>query len=42
MLKEKSPSCGVTSIVSAGKPIEGRGVTTALLIRKGIKVEGVD
>lgn len=41
ILKEKSPSCGVTVIKRDGKEIEGVGVLTALLKREGIEVEGI-
>ncbi|MBE9531702.1 MAG: DUF523 domain-containing protein [Proteobacteria bacterium] len=40
ILKEKSPSCGVEFIKRGSKKVKGPGVTTALLIREGIKVEG--
>jgi len=41
VLKENSPSCGSLTIYNGeltGKKIMGRGVTSALLIRNGIKV----
>ena len=41
VLKEKSPSCGSSMIYNGefnGSKIEGNGVTTALLKRKGIQV----
>jgi len=41
ILKEKSPSCGVKQIHDGSftnKLIEGQGITTALLKRKGINV----
>lgn len=41
LLKEKSPSCGVTFIKRENKTIEGTGVLTALLKREGIEVEGL-
>jgi uncharacterized protein YbbK (DUF523 family) len=40
MLKENSPSCGVSTIKRGGLKIDGPGVTTALLIKEGIKVKG--
>lgn len=40
-LKEKSPSCGVRAIMRDGKEKAGMGVTTALLKRGGIEIEGV-
>jgi uncharacterized protein YbbK (DUF523 family) len=39
-LKEKSPSCGVSTICRNGKTVEGSGVTTALLKAKGLVVKG--
>ena len=41
-LKEKSPSCGVTMIVSGEGKIPGIGVTAAFLKKKGLDIEGVD
>ncbi|MBN1825329.1 MAG: DUF523 domain-containing protein [Candidatus Eisenbacteria bacterium] len=38
ILKERSPSCGVLSIVRSGAAIRGAGVAAALLIRSGIPV----
>lgn len=40
-LKEKSPSCGVCQTHVAGKLVNGPGVTTELLKRNGVEVEGV-
>jgi len=40
-LKERSPSCGVCRTHAGGKLVEGPGVTTELLRRNGIAVEGV-
>ncbi|GMR04561.1 MAG: DUF523 domain-containing protein [Thermodesulfobacteriota bacterium] len=42
VLKEKSPSCGVNSIIgdADGGVVRGRGVTAALLAREGIEVKG--
>lgn len=42
ILKEGSPSCGVSRIERAGERIEGEGVTTALLRRKEVEVEGIE
>jgi len=39
ILKERSPSCGVRKIYRKDQLIDGSGVTTALLIREGYKVE---
>jgi uncharacterized protein YbbK (DUF523 family) len=41
ILKEKSPSCGVEFIKRGNESKEGPGVTTALLIEKGIDVRGL-
>ncbi|MDP6410883.1 MAG: DUF523 domain-containing protein [Planctomycetota bacterium] len=41
-LKERSPSCGVETTHVAGARVEGRGVTTELLARAGLCVEGVE
>lgn len=38
IFKERSPSCGVRQIYRNGIPVDGMGVTTAALVRKGIKV----
>jgi uncharacterized protein YbbK (DUF523 family) len=38
VFKERSPSCGVGQIHSAGKLLPGQGVTTALLLEDGIEV----
>lgn len=41
ILKESSPSCGVSSIYDgtfSGKKIKGNGLTTRLLLENGIKV----
>lgn len=41
ILKEKSPSCGLTHIYTPlGKLKEGTGVTAALLARKGFVIKG--
>ncbi len=42
ILKEKSPSCGVSVIKTGGRTTQGRGVAAALLERKGIETAGVD
>lgn len=41
VLKERSPSCGVTLVHRETGPVKGMGVTTALLKRHGVKVEGI-
>ena len=41
-LKERSPSCGTCSTHVDGVLVDGPGVTTALLRREGIEVEGVE
>ena len=41
-LKERSPSCGTCTTHVAGAPVEGPGITTALLRREGITVEGIE
>jgi len=41
-LKERSPSCGVQQVYLGNQRVPGRGVTTALLERNGIRVLGVD
>jgi uncharacterized protein YbbK (DUF523 family) len=38
ILKERSPSCGVNQIYRNGELVYGMGVTTAALMRKGIKI----
>ncbi|MEE9543010.1 MAG: DUF523 domain-containing protein [Thermodesulfobacteriota bacterium] len=40
LLKEKSPSCGVTIIKKDGEKIKGMGVLAALLKREGIEIVG--
>ncbi len=42
VLKEGSPSCGVCRIRRDGAPMAGRGVTAALLTRKGLRLDGVE
>lgn len=42
LMKEESPSCGVKRIQRKGKSVQGMGVTTALLIKEGIEVIGID
>jgi len=41
ILKEGSPSCGVSRIMRAEQDVEGEGITAALLRRKGLKVDGI-
>ena len=41
-LKERSPSCGVHSTHVAGELAAGPGVTTELLRRSGVEVQGVE
>jgi len=41
-LKERSPSCGVRNTHVAGELVSGPGVTTELLRRSGIEVEGIE
>jgi len=38
LLKERSPSCGVHAVYRNGAIVEGRGATSALLTRHGIRV----
>lgn len=38
VLKEKSPSCGVTKIYINGEIVEGMGVCAAMLKREGIEI----
>ncbi|MCD6416453.1 MAG: DUF523 domain-containing protein [Planctomycetes bacterium] len=42
LLKEGSPSCGVRRIKRNDQDVEGCGVTTALLRRKGIQIDGIE
>jgi uncharacterized protein YbbK (DUF523 family) len=42
MLKERSPSCGVCQTHAGGGQVDGPGVTTELLRRHNIAVEGID
>ncbi len=42
IMKDGSPSCGVYTIRRAGVPVEGIGVTVALLKRQGVKVISED
>lgn len=42
VLKDGSPSCGVTYVHSGGGKVPGRGVTAELLGRNGIEVKSVD
>lgn len=41
LFKEGSPSCGVTEVRRDGEPAAGCGLTTALLQRKGLRVDGI-
>lgn len=38
LLKERSPSCGVHSVYQGEQLIDGKGVTTALLLHHGIHI----
>ena len=38
LFKERSPSCGVHHIYRGSEPVQGVGVTAALLLKEGIKV----
>ena len=38
LLKERSPSCGVHQIYQGSEPVQGMGVTVALLLKEGIEV----
>jgi len=38
IFKERSPSCGVHQVYTGETRIQGRGVTTALLLREGVRV----
>lgn len=42
IMKEKSPSCGVCHIKRNGSLLRGSGVTSALLIKKGLRVISSD
>ena len=42
LMKENSPSCGVKRIYQNEKLVSGCGVTTALLLKNGLEVEGVE
>ena len=42
ILKERSPSCGIRKIYRKDQLIDGCGVTAALLIREGYRVEPSD
>ncbi len=41
-LKERSPSCGTCQTHAGGALVAGPGITTALLSRAGIRVEGIE
>lgn len=38
ILKENSPSCGINKIYLKDKLVDGKGVTTAILLKNGINV----
>jgi uncharacterized protein YbbK (DUF523 family) len=42
LMKENSPSCGVKRIYQNGKLVNGCGITTALLLKNGFQVEGIE
>ena len=42
LLKEKSPSCGVNFVCGDGMSRPASGVLTALLLKNGIKVTGIE
>jgi uncharacterized protein YbbK (DUF523 family) len=42
LLKERSPSCGVRNTHAGGRLVDGPGVTSELLRRDGIAVEGTE
>jgi len=42
LLKEGSPSCGLTRIKRNGRDVQGSGVTAALLLQRGIQVDGIE
>ncbi|MFH1007361.1 MAG: DUF523 domain-containing protein [Candidatus Latescibacterota bacterium] len=42
ILKERSPSCGVTQICRGGEAISGEGVTCYVLRTRGIFVQGME
>ena len=41
LLKEKSPSCGVSFIRRGRRTVKGRGVCAALLEKNGIRIKGM-
>lgn len=41
-LMERSPSCGVNTIVRGGRELSGRGVTAAVLAEAGVEVVGIE
>lgn len=41
LLKEKSPSCGVSFIKNGRRTVKGSGVCAALLKKNGIKITGI-
>jgi len=42
LLKEGSPSCGACRIKRDGRDVDGSGVTAALLLQRGIQVDGIE
>ncbi len=42
VLKDGSPSCGVTYVYTGGRRVPGRGTAAERLRREGIEVRGVD
>jgi len=42
LMKENSPSCGVKRVYHSGKLVPGCGVTTALLLKNGLELEGIE
>jgi uncharacterized protein YbbK (DUF523 family) len=42
ILKDGSPSCGVTYIYSCSTRVKGRGITSEILSRNGIEISSVD
>lgn len=42
LMKENSPSCGVKRIYQNEKLVSGCGITTALLLKNGFQVEGIE
>jgi len=42
LMKENSPSCGVKRIYQNEKLVSGCGITTALLLKNGFQVQGIE